>query len=280
MDTMDVILRALFAFAGVKFVFAAIGWYTRDAEDQAIRGRLDALFDRIDAIRAGDLAHRFLSRFVIRWGATFSGKRGAARFIGMSFCANFLALGLGFLFGSNDIYGDPLPEPRPLPEIEDWAFVAKYGLVGLVPDVISGGLSLWLIKFALRRPRIHRILAVCILDALLLSLAASINIFLIYRINFGATSLRGLLWDTRQVFHNMPELWLIFATASVQTLLYLILGFCVALARLCPRRLQSLFARTVYNISVADKPVFSQLGDMCGALAAMLTAIGAILRSS
>jgi hypothetical protein len=61
-------------------------------------------------------------------------------------------------------------------------------------------------------------------------------------------------------------------------LLYLILGLCAMSARVCPRPLQQVLSRCVYNVTTDGTPVFTQLGNMVGGVAALLTALLDLIR--
>lgn len=262
------LFTAAVAFALVNGLFRFIGHCTADAEDNVIRGRLDTLFEKLDAIPLSDIVFRILDRFATRWASIF-GKNvaGVWRYVLVSVVLNVVVFILLMTMGR-----DAGPRNARLIEV-----AAAYALVGLLPDLLFNYLSLLLLRRALAARKHGALLLACAFDALLLYVGLLLNLIL------GVVVVRWVLdgvvvtipvldwlFTPFSIGSESPWLFIVsLAGASLQTALYLVLGILAVAARLTPRWAQRFAARVVYSTTTSRTPVFTQLGHAIGAIAAI-----------
>jgi len=251
--------------AVVGGLFKAIGWFTKDhPTDRILRGGLDKLVTRLDNIPLRDVGPRVIARFITKWDETFGGLRGLGVFLVLSLVGNVLVL----LFTA-------APAKPPL----------EYALVGLLPDVFFGRLSVPLMRWAIKKPDRRLSLALGV-DIWLLFVAVATN-FLLVGILVGNPGVQGIPWyfppfgvlalpigGPAFVISNMQgRAWALLPTASVQTATYVTLVLIALLLRAIPRRLQSILSHGIYRVTTDDAPVFTQLGKLAAAISALVVGL-------
>lgn len=307
------IISLVFLAAGL--VLHGIGWLTRDlGEDMRLRKGLDKLFDRLDRIPLRDLAYRFLNRFQNRWESTFGRTRyGLVRFIVLSFMLNLIA-GATLIALSKEVRPIYVLAPAEFEQRMMWrestasltlTLALCAAAVGLAIDLLAKSASTALLRLALGGEHLLRLASACILDVVVLLTAYVASWTLGGVIGFYLHPVQG--FSTAQLlrmfvlpmhalaaalFHPVlnspffpnPSLQLAVVisvqvvAASFQTAVYFTLGFCALVARLCPRPVQRILARCVFQVTTDKIPVFSQLAAGAGSISVVFGALAGLAK--
>lgn len=277
------------SFIILKFLFHLLGWYSRDSSDQLYRKQLDALFDRLWQMPPVELFQRFLGRTVTRFDDTFGAfPFVSAKWLGVFFALNVVSLPLGvvalWILREQSLLGGIVGSAesylfQSMPQAVTALLVA--GVIGALFDLVSLAVTRVLLVAAAKAEA--RLVGV---GLLLLDAAFVFIVFLCARWLFVFGSC--LIFDVHSSFE---EAWMLLypdlsgfaapitlvATSALPTIAYLTVGVVLAGLHFFPQGMNQCLIRTVYQISTDSKPVLSQIGNVVGVGAAILTALGVVL---
>lgn len=304
---MDVLTVGLVAgvFYATKSVFRLVGWYTKNGpEDKVLRRRLLKTSREVRGMRPSTVVRRAVARFQRRWEQSFPWTwRGVCRFAALSLALNAGA-SVAYSISPMSMFWKPA-FPYPASHTAMFlAYVLSYSTLGLFLDLLSKAVSSWILRHALRGDSLRRLMAGVAADLVLLGLVMSLNLVLSYTAaaftvgwrEMGVRSwsdiaeapafvwydIAGSLLVVAQVALVMPFTRPAFGLphlvgAGLQTVLYAIFTFLVLAVRLAPAGTSRVFAKVIRRIADEDQPVFSQLGNVCGGVAGLLTLVVRLL---
>lgn len=303
MISLDILTKAAIAFIFVEAFFTWLGWYTKHESDHLYRKHLDGLWDRLQSLTFYETLHLFFGHLVRRIDSTFSRARGVwPFFVCSSVFINFVCV-IGIL----ETYA------RLEKHESSWRYLFEIGersaivpllvvisaiiLLCSLPDIFSLWITWKLILRASRDSSVKMILAHILVD-IVLAFTALVWAFLIFayaeqvlgfffgRAAFrGATSIMGYLILMLRGLVQRPGLAvaivLLGLNSALPTVLYLVTGIILLMAYLAPDRVRRVVSRILFLVTTDDKPIFGQLGRVCGVTAALLAALmGVVGRES
>ena len=285
-----------------KTFFGLLGWYSTIGSDAVYRKRLDGLWVRLQDESFFDVAHRTLVHLVNRVRLTFSSRlRAAFLLIIVAFGINLGSLPLaaealgagsdeGFEYGRIFLRWFDTAAGR------NGTLTAVLGVVALAIlgaafDLLSAFVTWWLLKRAALAQRLGTIFLHLVADFALAALAMTWSLVIVLS---AAAYLLGDFWyiaakvisEPNSVFQidEAREMipWLGFSavmgmSACFPTAIHLSLGVATTAAYFTPNRVQRVVHRIVFLVTTDSKPVLSQLGNVAGAIAGLLTAVAGAL---
>lgn len=291
-------------FGATKLFFSFLGWYSRDGDDRVYRDSLDQLWDKLQAESLADTIYAVLERLMRKANSLLSRRKlitigsvvlGAMALNTLSFLAA-LEIRLGWMDNTYYEIGDMTEwffmgsDARGISaadHLQTVSLLLQISLVLTVFDIASLSVTWLLLRHATKTRSITSIFSHIFVDIVIILAAIWWSIFpisivapLLLYTEPGARS-----WSTimplaeqyirafRHPFGDSQQLGfalILGATAALPSLIYLSLLFVATLAHLFPNRLRRATTVVVYQISVSDKPILTQVGTAVGSMAALL----------